>query len=149
MNIPEIFFSNDPNTFFILIVSLSIVSAVLILIIIFQIYSMYSLNYKVSNLIDDNKKRFYDVEETLSAYSMIISRLDDNFKKIIAQKNNNDDMINELKSEVTRIADGISGQDTMTKAIELARRGSSINDIISSTGISKSEAEALIKFHQK
>ena len=149
MNIPEIFFSNDPNSFFIIIISLSILSVIFILIICFQIYFMNALNYKISNLINDNKKKFYDLEETLSAYSMIITRLDDNFKKIVVQKNENDNLITELKSEVSRIADGISGQDTMTKAIELARKGANLSAIVSTTGISNAEAEALIKFHQK
>ena len=149
MNIPEIFFSNDPNSFFIIIISLSILLVIFILIICFQIYFMNALNYKISNLINDNKKKFYDLEETLSAYSMIITRLDDNFKKIVVQKNENDNLITELKSEVSRIADGISGQDTMTKAIELARKGANLSAIVSTTGISNAEAEALIKFHQK
>ena len=56
--------------------------------------------------------------------------------------------MNDLKLEITRIADGIKGQDKMTKAIELARSGRDVKEIISETGLSKSDAEALVKFHR-
>ena len=50
---------------------------------------------------------------------------------------------------MTRVADGVAGQDIMTKAIELARKGTEVNLIVSETGLSKSDAEALVKFHKK
>ena len=36
----------------------------------------------------------------------------------------------------------------MTKAIEIARNGGDVNKIITETGLSKSDAETLIKFHK-
>ena len=37
----------------------------------------------------------------------------------------------------------------MTKAIDLARNGENVEKIVSETGLSKSDAEALIKFHKR
>jgi len=77
-------------------------------------------------------------------FSNIKKDLDDFKTNKVTQEN----LFKEVKSEITRIADGISGQDIMTKAIELARNGASAEQIISETGLSKSDAEALIKFHK-
>ena len=109
---------------------------------------MSTLKNTVNNLTSQNKRVFSDLEEILKATSIVISRMEENLKEFNNQKKNTEIFLNEFKTEITRIADGISGQDTMTKAIELARRGANIADIVSSTGISKSEAEALIKFHK-
>ncbi len=148
MNIPELFYTNDPNTFFLIIICLSSICMILLLLIIFQIYFMSTLKNTVNNLTSQNKRVFSDLEEILKATSIVISRMEENLKEFNNQKKNTEIFLNEFKTEITRIADGISGQDTMTKAIELARRGANIADIVSSTGISKAEAEALIKFHK-
>ena len=72
----------------------------------------------------------------------------DNLKDFKSTKVSHDNLIKDMKSEITRIADGISGQDIMTKAIELARSDANVEQIMSSTGLSKSDAEAIIKFHK-
>ena len=66
-----------------------------------------------------------------------------------SDKKSHENLLSDFKSEITRIADGISGQDTMTKAIDLARSGSSAEKIVTETGLSKSDAEALIRFHKR
>ena len=52
-----------------------------------------------------------------------------------------------LQRELTRLADGTSAQGQLTQAIELARDGASVSDIMSSTKLPKEEAEAIARYH--
>ncbi len=54
----------------------------------------------------------------------------------------------DTKRDVANLSDGISGESQVSSAIELAREGSSIEKIVSVTGISKEEAEAVVRFHK-
>ena len=95
------------------------------------------MNDKIS---DKDKK---DWEDFLSSDEKLLNK---DFK---SDKKVQESLLKDFKSEITRIADGISGQDTMTKAIDLARSGSSAEKIVTATGLSKSDAEALIRFHKR
>ena len=79
----------------------------------------------------------------------MFSNIKDNLDDFKSDKKTQENLLSDFKSEITRIADGISGQDTMTKAIDLARSGSSAEKIVTETGLSKSDAEALIRFHKR
>ena len=54
----------------------------------------------------------------------------------------------DTKRDVANLSDGISGETQVSSAIELAREGASIEKIVAATGISKDEAEAVVKFHR-
>ena len=54
----------------------------------------------------------------------------------------------DTKRDVANLSDGISGESQVSSAIELAREGSSIEKIVSVTGISREEAEAVVRFHK-
>ena len=77
----------------------------------------------------------------IEALSLEIS---DNSKKI-------DDLTGYLKrldQNASRLADDIRGEQAMTKAIEMARRGQDHLDIIKATGLSNEEVEAIIHSHK-
>ena len=93
-------------------------------------------------------KSLSELKEGVDALGLIISNIKKDLNEFKTNKNFQENLFKEVKSELTRIADGISGQDIMTKAIELARNGSNAEEIISETGLSRSDAEALIKFHK-
>ena len=54
----------------------------------------------------------------------------------------------DTKRDVANLSDGISGETQVSSAIELAREGASLEKIVASTGISKEEAEAVVRFHK-
>ena len=54
----------------------------------------------------------------------------------------------DTKRDVASLTDGISGETQVSSAIEMAREGASIEKIVSVTGISKEEAEAVVRFHK-
>ncbi len=96
----------------------------------------------------DTHKLISELKERVDALGLMFSKTMDNLKDFKSTKVSHDNLIKDMKSEITRIADGISGQDIMTKAIELARSDANVEQIMSSTGLSKSDAEAIIKFHK-
>ena len=53
-----------------------------------------------------------------------------------------------LDQNASRLADDIRGDQAMTKAIEMARRGQDHLDIIKATGLSYEEVEAIIHSHK-
>ena len=54
----------------------------------------------------------------------------------------------DTKRDVASLSDGISGETQVSSAIEMAREGASIEKIVAVTGISKEEAEAVVRFHK-
>tara|TARA_B100001057_G_scaffold473735_1_gene538559 strand:+ start:236 stop:628 length:393 start_codon:yes stop_codon:yes gene_type:complete len=86
--------------------------------------SRKDLNKEIENLlleIDENSKKI----EFLSGY---LKRLDQN---------------------ASRLADNIQGEQSMSKAIEMARSGKDHLEIIKETGLSNEEVEAIIHSHKE
>ncbi len=54
-----------------------------------------------------------------------------------------------LDQNASRLADNIQGEQSMTKAIEMARQGKDHLDIIKETGLSNEEVEAIIHSHKE
>ena len=54
----------------------------------------------------------------------------------------------DTKRDVASLTDGISGENQVSSAIEMAREGASMEKIVAVTGISKEEAEAVVRFHK-
>ena len=69
----------------------------------------------------------------------------DNSKKIDSLSN----YLKRLDQNASRLADDIRGEQAMTKAIEMARRGQDHLDIIKATGLSNEEVEAIIHSHKE
>ena len=77
----------------------------------------------------------------IQALSLEIS---DNSNKI----DNLSGYLKRLDQNASRLADDIRGEQAMTKAIEMARKGQDHLDIIKATGLSNEEVEAIIHSHK-
>ena len=51
------------------------------------------------------------------------------------------------KKELSMLAEGISNETIFNEAIDLARKGSSVEDIVKQTKLSKDQAETIVRFH--
>ena len=51
------------------------------------------------------------------------------------------------KKELSMLAEGINSETVFNEAIELARKGSSADDIVAQTKLSKDQAETIVRFH--
>ena len=96
-------------------------------------------------------KYFAEVEKSyenqttlLKEIEALSAEINDNSKKI----DNLAGYLKRLDQNASRLADDIRGEQAMTKAIEMARRGKDHLDIIKATGLSNEEVEAIIHSHK-
>jgi len=146
MNLP--YAASDTFSFLLLIITFSLIIIGFGIIIFLNILFINKNKIKSEALNTDLLKSLTELKERFDALTLMFSNIRSDLDQFKTNKTLQENLFKEIKSEITRIADGISGQDIMTKAIEIARNGGDVNKIISETGLSKSDAEALIKFHK-
>ena len=146
MNLP--YAASDTFSFLLLIITFSLIIIGFGIIIFLNILFINKNKIKSEALNTDLLKSITELKERFDALTLMFSNIKSDLDQFKVNKTLQENLFKEVKSEITRIADGISGQDIMTKAIEIARNGGDVNKIISETGLSKSDAEALIKFHK-
>ena len=146
MNLP--YAASDTFSFLILIITFSLIIIGFGIIIFLNILFINKNKTKSEALNIDLLKSLSELKERFDALNLMFSNIKDDLDGFKTNKVLQENLFKEVKSEITRIADGISGQDIMTKAIDIARNGGDVNRIVSETGLSKSDAEALIKFHK-
>ena len=146
MNLP--YAASDTFSFLLLVIIFSLIIIGFGIIIFLNILFINKNKIKSEALNTDLLKSLTELKERFDALTLMFSNIKSDLDQFKLNKTLQENLFKEVKSEITRIADGISGQDIMTKAIEIARNGGDVNRIISETGLSKSDAEALIKFHK-
>ena len=146
MNLP--YAASDTFSFLLLIITFSLIIIGFGIIIFLNILFINKNKIKSEALNTNLLKSIAELKERFDALTLMFSNIKSDLDQFKTNKALQENLFKEVKSEITRIADGISGQDIMTKAIEIARNGGDVNKIISETGLSKSDAEALIKFHK-
>ena len=146
MNLP--YAASDTFSFLLLIITFSLIIIGFGIIIFLNILFINKNKIKSEALNTNLLKSLTELKERFDALTLMFSNIKSDLDQFKLNKTLQENLFKEVKSEITRIADGISGQDIMTKAIEIARNGGDVNRIISETGLSKSDAEALIKFHK-
>ena len=146
MNLP--YAASDTFSFLLLVIIFSLIIIGFGIIIFLNILFINKNKIKSEALNTDLLKSITELKERFDALTLMFSNIKSDLDQFKLNKTLQENLFKEIKSEITRIADGISGQDIMTKAIEIARNGGDVNKIISETGLSKSDAEALIKFHK-
>jgi len=146
MNLP--YAASDTFSFLLLIITFSLIIIGFGIIIFLNILFINKNKIKSEALNTDLLKSLTELKERFDALTLMFSNIKSDLDQFKTNKALQENLFKEVKSEITRIADGISGQDIMTKAIEIARNGGDVNKIITETGLSKSDAEALIKFHK-
>ena len=115
--------------------------AFIIILILWKFWKDFDYKTKYFNLVDNlnqNQNKFFKEIEALSI------EISDNSRKI----DNLSDYLKRLDQNASRLADDIRGEQAMTKAIEMARRGQDHLDIIKATGLSNEEVEAIIHSHK-
>ncbi len=86
------------------------------------------------------KKRYEDNQQVhISIHSEVEKISSDN--KELSKK------ISSLQQELSLLSSDYSDNQQVTKAIELARKGSNTKLIVEKTGLSSEEADAIVRFH--
>ena len=94
---------------------------------------------------------FTEVERSNENQTALLKEIEALSLEIRDNANKIDNLASYLKrldQNASRLADDIRGDQAMTKAIEMARRGQDHLDIIKATGLSNEEVEAIIHSHK-
>ncbi len=96
-------------------------------------------------------KYFAEIEKSSESQTALLKEIEALSLEISENTNKLDNLANYLKrldQNASRLADDIRGEQAMTKAIEMARKGQDHLDIIKATGLSNEEVEAIIHSHK-
>ena len=96
-------------------------------------------------------KYFAEVEKSNDNQNALLKEIEALSLEISDNSNKIDNLAGYLKrldQNASRLADDIRGEQAMTKAIEMARKGQDHLDIIKATGLSNEEVEAIIHSHK-
>ena len=97
-------------------------------------------------------KYFAEIEKSSESQTALLKEIEALSLEISENTNKLDNLANYLKrldQNASRLADDIRGEQAMTKAIEMARKGQDHLDIIKATGLSNEEVEAIIHSHKE
>ena len=147
MNLPYVV--SETYSFFVLLITFGLIVIGFVIIISLNLFFIKNSRIKNEEFYSKLGHSISELKESVDALGQMFLKIKGNLDDFKSDKKSQENLLQDFKSEITRIADGISGQDNMTKAIDLARNGENVERIVSETGLSKSDAEALIRFHKR
>ncbi len=113
----------------------------IVMIILWKYWKDVSLKSEIL----ENLNELVNSKNTLNKeLETIVLEIDENSKKIEYLTS----YLKRLDQNASRLADNIKGEQAMTKAIDMARKGMDHIDIIKETGLSNEEVEAIIHSHK-
>ena len=110
----------------------------------------FHLLKKVSRVEADVKKVKTDGASALDELSKLNISWDEcikSFEKLEIRHSQIITMVEQVRFEQELLTKTVGSQNKLSKAIEFARAGSSVDDIVQRAGISVDEAKAVVRFH--
>ena len=119
----------------------------LLLAIIFYVFqqnkTLTAIENELLNVKSKINKLVNRTDDTTSDISSLSSRIS-NLSGAVSEANT---VAEGTKKELSMLADGISNETLFNQAIDLARKGSSVDDIVKKTKLSVDQAETIVRFH--
>ena len=122
-------------------------AAVIFLLLLAVIFLVNSFQKKTLNVLSRLSASYNDIETLLVRYTNSIDLMNTQLKGLESQISKIEDTQEWLQRELTRLADSTTAQGQLSQAIELARDGASVSEIMLSTKMPKEEAEAVARYH--
>ena len=120
---------------------------ILLLAVIFYVFQQNKTLVAIENEILDLKSKITSLvnrtDDTTSDISSLSSRIS-NLSGAVSEANT---VAEGTKKELSMLADGISNETVFNEAIDLARKGGSVDAIVKQTKLSKDQAETIVRFH--
>ena len=120
------------------------------LLLLFIGFVGFHLLKKVSRVEADVKKVKIDGANALDGLSKLNTSWNEyikSFEKLESGHGEIITMVEQLRLEQELLTKTVGSQNKLSKAIEFARAGSSVDDIVKRAGISVDEAKAVARFH--
>ncbi len=122
-------------------------AAVVFLLLLAVIFLVNSFQRKALSVLSRLSATYNDIETILVRITNSIELINKQLKGLESKINEIEKTEERMQRELTRLADGTSAQGQLSKAIELARDGASVSEIMLSTKLPKEEAEAIARYH--
>ncbi len=113
----------------------------IIFLILWKFWKDFDFKKLLINKVNDMENSKNSILKEIEALSIEIN---ENSQKIESLSS----YLKRLDQNASRLADDIRGEQAMTKAIDMARRGQDHLDIVKATGLSNEEVEAIIHSHK-
>jgi hypothetical protein len=120
-----------------------ILLAALIFYVIQQNKILTRIEKELLSVRDKMNKLVNRTDDTTSDLSSLTSRIS-NLSGAVSQATT---VAEGTKKELNMLAEGINSETVFNEAIDLARKGSSADDIVTQTKLSKDQAETIVRFH--
>ena len=120
------------------------------LLLLFIGFVGFHLLKKVTQLETDVKRIRFDVGNALDEISKLSVSWNEGIKNLEKLKNKPDQiiaMVEQVRFEQELLTKTVGSDTKLSKAIEFARAGLSVDDIVKKAGISVDEATAVARFH--
>ena len=105
--------------------------------------SLAAIEKELLNVRDKLNKLVNRTDDTTSDLTSLNSRIS-NLSGAVSQAAT---VAEGTKKELNMLAEGINSETVFNEAIDLARKGSSADDIVNQTKLSKDQAETIVRFH--
>ena len=115
----------------------------LIFFVIQQNKTLAGIEKELLSVRDKMSKLVNRTDDTTSDLSSLTSRIS-NLSGAVSQATT---VAEGTKKELNMLAEGINSETVFNEAIDLARKGSSADDIVAQTKLSKDQAETIVRFH--
>ena len=117
------------------------------LLLLFIGFVGFHLLKKISRLETDLKKIRVDGGNALDGILKLSNIWNGNIKDFESRHDQMIAMVEQVRFEQELLTKTVGSDNKLSKAIEFARAGSSVEDIVKSAGISVDEAKAVARFH--
>lgn len=124
-------------------IALLVLVASIAIILIILVWNNKQIDKSIRRLqvdLAENKKHI-DVQGTY------LSQFNDHFSLLDRKLKNIEETTSIINRDISSMAEGISGEVGVGKAIELARRGASVDEILETSNLRQDQAELIVKFH--
>ena len=117
------------------------------LLLLFIGFVSFHLLKKVSRLETDIKKIRIEGTNIADRLLTLNNEFIKNFEKLESRHNQIIAMVEQVRFEQELLTKTVSSENKLSKAIEFARAGASVDEIVKRAGISVDEAKAVARFH--
>ena len=132
----DILFNNETVKILVLVISISLIFLVLLII-----------NRHLEKSISKIQENLAEIKKQSEVQGTYLSQFNDHFSLIDSKLKNITEITSLTGRDISSMAEGITGEVGVGKAIELARQGATSEEILKSSNLRKDQAELIVKFH--
>ena len=120
---------------------------IIFILLLMVIFLLNQFQKKSLNILSRLSATYNEIEILLVRMTNSLDAVNAKIAELDAKQAQITKTLEKQSRQISEIADGFTETGQMTKAIDLARGGATIQDIMLATKLPEEEAEAIVKFH--